>query len=99
MRHRLNRTQRVVIVVGLGFVLYVLGLWVGDLGLHPFTGWTGYAPLQNNAFSLVNGGLHPWVRVVLWMMLIMFWTLTSLWLLRTPSTLGAAEESGKNPRE
>ena len=47
-----------------------------------FNGWVGYAPLQNNAFRLANVGLHPWVRLVIWLLLVVFWTLVSTWLLR-----------------
>lgn len=81
MRPRLDRTQRMILVVGLGLACYVLGAWITNLD-GGLTGWVGYAPLQNNAFRLVNVGLHPWVRLVIWLLLVVFWTLVSTWLLR-----------------
>jgi heme/copper-type cytochrome/quinol oxidase subunit 1 len=83
MRTRLDRPQRVVLVVGLGLASYVLGSWLTNLH-SGFTGWTAYAPLQNNSFQLSNGEMHPWVRVVIWILFIVFWTLVSLWLLSRP---------------
>jgi heme/copper-type cytochrome/quinol oxidase subunit 1 len=81
MRQRLEHRQRLVLVVGLGFAGYVLGTWLTNLD-NGFTGWTAYAPLSNNTFTLVHGGLRPWVRVVIWLCIIALWVLTSLWLLR-----------------
>ena len=83
---RLNRGQRIVIVVGLGVVLYFFGAWVTTRGTGA-TGWVGYAPLTNpyttpNAF----GGLHTWVRLVIWLFLALVWVVASVVLLRTPPT-------------
>ena len=93
MRPRLDRTQRVVLVVGLGLASYVLGTWITnfDSGL---TGWIGYAPLQNNAFRLVNDGLHPWVRLVIWLLLVVFWTLVSMWQLRPARAASQQDDRG-----
>lgn len=89
MRTRLDRPQRVVLVVGLGLAGYVLGAWLTNLH-SGFTGWAAYAPLQNNSFQLSHGGMHPWVRVVIWMLFIVFWSLVSLWLLREPRSASDA---------
>jgi hypothetical protein len=87
MRPRLERSQRVVLVVGLALVCYVLANWLTsiDSGL---TGWVGYAPLQESSFRLTNGGLQPWVRVVIWIFFIVLWVLPSLWLLRPARVSG-----------
>ncbi len=74
-----NRAQRVVLVIALGATLAVVGWWITSPS--PFTGWTGYAPLTSG--PLVTGGLHLWVRAVIWLALIGAWTATSLTLLRT----------------
>ena len=73
----LNRSQRLVIVVGLGAALYVLGQWMMSLGSH-LTGWVGYAPLSN---QFPFQGLHPWLRLAIWLVLIALWVLSSAALL------------------
>jgi heme/copper-type cytochrome/quinol oxidase subunit 1 len=80
---KFDRPQRVVVVVGMGLALYVFGLWAIALGAHLPTGWTGYAPLQSNqAVSFLEGGLHPWVRLVIWLVLIAVWVGLSCEVLR-----------------
>lgn len=79
----LNRAQRIVIVIGLGLALYLLGGWLTTLGTRPLVGWTGYAPLSTvNVF----GGIHPWLRLVIWFLLIALWVGSSLGLLRRGSS-------------
>lgn len=80
---RRNLGQRVVLVVGLGFCLERVGEYVTGLG--GFTGWTGYAPLTNPGPEL-SGGLHPWVRLVIWLVLAAVWVVASLAVLRARST-------------
>jgi hypothetical protein len=77
----LNRSQRVVGIIGLGLALYSFGMWATAIGVHGLTGWTGYAPLQSGNPSLVVGGLHPWVRLLIWLVLIGVWTGVSAVLL------------------
>jgi len=72
-------------VVGLGVVIFFFGTWVTNLGSHPFTGWTGYAPLNTSSLVARYGGLHAGVRLVLWLILTFVWMVLSLWLLRSPS--------------
>lgn len=83
MEHRrLNRAQRVVTVVALGFALYFLGAWVTSLGLHlPY----GSATYTNVSTPNIVGGLHPWVRFTIWMLLIATWVGVSIPLLRDRS--------------
>jgi heme/copper-type cytochrome/quinol oxidase subunit 1 len=52
---RLNMAQRIVVIVGLGFVLLLLGSWLTSLGTHPLSGWTGYAPLNESDIPSVGG--------------------------------------------
>jgi hypothetical protein len=80
--HPLNRLQRLVIVAALAFVLYESGQWLTSLGSNLDFGWVAYAPLSK---QFAPDGLHPWVRYVIWLALIAFWTLASVALLRTQS--------------
>jgi hypothetical protein len=83
MEHRrLNRAQRVVTVVALGFAFYFLGAWVTSLGSHlPY----GSATYTNVSSSIFVGGLYPWVQVTIWMLLIVTWVGVSIPLLRDRS--------------
>jgi hypothetical protein len=85
----LNRVQRIVIIIGLGVGLYVFGGWIttrGNAGAG--YGWVAYAPLSTTASPQPIGGLHPWVRLLIWLALILLWMIASLWLLRSPSDAG-----------
>jgi len=83
-RIRANRGQRIAILVGLAAALAVLGHWVTQLGRHPFSGWTGYAPLMTPG-DLTVGGPHPWLRVLIWLVIVAFWTVIAWLLLRDPA--------------
>ena len=96
MRTRLLFSQRVVLIIALAFALYVLGIWLTNLGTHLFTGWVGYAPLQNNNTIPYAGGLHAWVSLVIWLLLTLVWTITSLSLLR-PTQLHDDTASSTTP--
>ena len=78
----LNSGQRLVVVVGLGLALYFFGGWVTTR--DTFSGWVAYAPLSNTV-NVPGGGLHPWVRLLIWLALIFVWVLASVALLRTHS--------------
>ena len=83
MEHRpLNRAQRVVAVVAFGFVLYFLGAWIVSLGAHLPYGSATYTSVSS---SNVVGGLYPWVRFTIWMLLIATWVGVSIPLLRDRS--------------
>jgi hypothetical protein len=78
-RGRLNRAQRVVVVVALGFALYILGAWITSIGSHlPY----GSATFTNLSSSTVEGGLHPWVQFTIWMLLVTVWVSASILLLK-----------------
>ena len=71
MEHRrLNRAQRVVVVVALGLALYLLGAWLTSLGSHLPLGSVTYT---NMSTSDLVGGFYPWVRLTIWMFLIAVW--------------------------
>jgi heme/copper-type cytochrome/quinol oxidase subunit 1 len=76
----LNRSQRLVIVVGLSAALYALGQWLMSIGSNLNYGWVAYAPLSK---EFAPDGLHPWVRLVIWLVLITIWALVSVALLRS----------------
>jgi hypothetical protein len=82
---RMNRGQRVVIVIGLGVAMYSLGGWITTRGTGTPYGWVGYAPLQTYNTPNILGGLHPWVRLVIWIALVVVWVFTSMLLLRSPA--------------
>jgi hypothetical protein len=80
--HRLNVGQRIVIVSGLGITLLLLGHWMASLNTHLQSGWVAFAP-QNGSVNIPTvGGLHPWVRLVIWVILVLVWVGASLLLLR-----------------
>ena len=76
----LNRAQRLVLVVALGATLYVFGQWLTSLGSNLPIGSANFVPLSD-AFPLE--GLHPWVRLALWLVLIAIWAIASMALLRS----------------
>lgn len=82
---RLNVAQRIVIVVGLGIGLAFFGHWVTNLGVHR-VGWLSYAPLSRTVYALPQGGLHPWARLLIWLVLTALWLGASLALLRSRTT-------------
>lgn len=92
MEHRrLNRAQRVVAVVAFGFVLYFLGVWITSLGSHlPY----GSVTYTNVSTPNIVGGLYPWVRFTIWILLIATWVGMSIPLLRDRSK---SQESRLSP--
>jgi len=86
---RLNLRQRIIIVIGLGLGLAFFGLWATTPRGAAF-GWVGYAPLSSSAayrsnVSIAFGGLHPWVRLLIWLTLTAIWMAASVILLRSSS--------------
>lgn len=83
----LNRGQRIVIVIGMAAALSALGGWITTRGGGRQFGWVAYAPLSNTYNTPEGpGGLHPWVRLVIWLALIMVWAITSVLVLRSQGT-------------
>jgi hypothetical protein len=82
-RPGLNLAQRIVLVVGSALTLYLLGLWLTLLGTKFPSGWVAFAPLSNSYFGPSLGGLHPWVRLVIWLFFIFLWIGFSMAVLAT----------------
>lgn len=79
---RLNLGQKIAVLAGLGVGLFVFGRWVTHLGIHGV--WVAYAPLAPHRDELPSfGGLHPWARLLIWLGLILVWTLSAVVLLRS----------------
>jgi hypothetical protein len=76
----LNSRQRLVVVVGFGIALYFFGGWITTR--DTFSGWVAYAPLSNTV-NVPGTGLHAWVRLLIWLALILVWIVVSVALLRT----------------
>ena len=64
--------------------LYFFGGWVTTRG-GVAAGWVAYAPLSNtgNTANYPGPGLHPWVRLIIWLALIAVWVVASVALLRS----------------
>lgn len=98
----LNVRQRVVVIVGLGAGLYFFGSWLTTRGEGGSSGWVAYAPLSGavNASDLPGPGLHPWVRLLIWLALTAVWVVVGVGLLRqrrpgeAPVPAGRAGSSG-----
>jgi hypothetical protein len=87
----LNLAQRIVMVIGLGIGLDVFGQWLVSRWAGSY-GWVAYAPLSRAVYPPV-GGLHPWVRMVVWLVLTAVWVLASVSLLRSRSGGAGHEDS------
>jgi len=83
-RH-LTLAQRVIVVVGLGLALYAVANWVASIGSHPLTGWTAFAPLGQTVAMPYEGGFHPWVRLVIFLVFLLVWVGCSLAVLNGSS--------------
>jgi heme/copper-type cytochrome/quinol oxidase subunit 1 len=81
--HPLGRAERIVLVVALGVALEALGSFLGGVGAA--AGWVAYAPLSQ-ATQIGPGGLHRWVRLFIWLVLTTVWAITSIAILRAPTS-------------
>lgn len=87
MRRIDSKAQRIVLVVALGLALWIVGNYLASLG-SPFGGWTGYAPSSEGQFFVAarwSPAFHPWLRVIIWLVLIGIWAVASIRLLRPES--------------
>jgi hypothetical protein len=80
----LNKAQRVVVVIAFGLALETLGSYVVNIGSGLVSGWYAYAPLTNGGFFAPTG-LHGWLRLIIWLVLIGVWGLGSMRVLRPAS--------------
>jgi len=87
----LSKSQRVVVVVAFGLAIGTLGSYLVTLGSGSVaSGWYAYSPLSSGPL-VAPTGLHPWLRVLIWLVLIAVWALGSIRVLR-PSPDGAPPE-------
>ena len=77
---RMNLRQRVIAVIGLAAALVVVGDWATTRWTA--TGWVGCAPLSGGCSTLPTA-LHPWVRMLIWLGLVVVWAVASMVLLRS----------------
>jgi hypothetical protein len=79
---RLGLAQRIVIVIGLGLGLMMLGGYLVSLDSPANFGWFGYAPLTQNSFVPEGSGLATWQQLLIWLALILVWSVVGVFLLK-----------------
>ena len=89
---RLGLAQRIVMLIGLGFGLMLLGEYLVSLDSPAHFGWFGYAPLTENFRIPGSSGLAAWQRLLIWLGLILVWSVVGVVLLK-PRSVGADEGS------
>lgn len=88
----LAKAQRVVVVIAIGLALGTVGSYLVSLGSGIPFGWTGYAPLTAGPLPYGPGrGLHGWLRVIIWLVLIGAWAVASVRVLRAPREKAASD--------
>jgi hypothetical protein len=81
----LGKAQRVVVVIALGLALWAVGSYVVSLGSGGF-GWYAYSPFTaGGGFATPSRGLHDWLRLIIWLILIGLWAVGSVRVLRPSS--------------
>ena len=83
---KLNTGQRAVIVVAFGIFLFLFGQWLigyWEFGSQNF-GWVAYSPM-NYAGSMPRILLHPWVILVIRLLLTTVWMTFSIAILHRGS--------------
>jgi heme/copper-type cytochrome/quinol oxidase subunit 1 len=78
---RLGLAQRIVILIGFGLGLMVLGGYLVSLDGPANFGWFGYAPLTQNSFVPRGSGLATWQLLLIWLGLILVWSVVGVLLL------------------
>lgn len=79
---RLSQPQKIVVVVALGMAFGTAGTYIASLGNTSAFGWYANAPLPQGAIYPAQTGLHGWVRLLIWLVLIGLWALLSVRTLR-----------------
>ncbi len=94
----LGKSQRVVAVIAFGLALETLGSYVVNLGSGLASGWYAYSPLTSGGLFAAPApiGLHGWLRLIIWLVLIGAWALGSIRVLRPSS--GDAPSPGPERR-
>ncbi len=78
---RLNRPQRIVVVIALGIACGAVGIYLINLGSTAGFGWYAYAPLATAAYP-ARAGLPGWLRLLFLLALTALWALASILVLR-----------------
>jgi heme/copper-type cytochrome/quinol oxidase subunit 1 len=91
----LNKPQRIVVVIAFGLAIATLASYLVNIG-SVASGWYAYSPQTSALYA--PRGLHAWLRVIIWLLLIGAWALGSIRVLRAspgdaPSP-GQASDSG-----
>jgi hypothetical protein len=88
----LTKAQRVVVVIAFGLALWAVGSYLVSLGQGRVAfGWTGYARLTGGPAGPLSTGLHAWLRLIIWLVLIGMWALGSVTVLRPSSEKAASD--------
>ena len=93
---RLSLGQRVVLVVGFAAMLLFIGDYATSAGT--MTGWAGYAPMFS-APLLAPGGLPAWLRLLVWLALVVIWVGGSLPLMASRPGGSAAAPGGARAQD
>jgi heme/copper-type cytochrome/quinol oxidase subunit 1 len=81
----LNRSQRIIAIVGWGVLLWFVGSFVSSLGEPGVFGWVAYAPLSGASSVHAPGTyLTSLEDFFLWLALVVAWVAGAMFLLRTP---------------
>jgi hypothetical protein len=78
---QLSQPQKIVVVIALGMAFGAIGIYLANRGNTGVFGWYGYAPLSQVVFP-PRTGLHGWLRLLIWLVLISLWALASVRVLR-----------------
>jgi hypothetical protein len=78
----LSKSQRVVVVIALGLALETLGSYLVNVGSGLVAGLYTYSPFTAGGGFLAPSGLDPWLRVIIWLVLIALWAAGSIRVLR-----------------
>lgn len=77
---RLSQPQRIVVVIALGVACGATGMYLVNLG-STVSGWYAYAPLSQAVYP-PHTGLAGWLRLIIWLALVVLWALVSIRVLR-----------------
>jgi heme/copper-type cytochrome/quinol oxidase subunit 1 len=78
---RLSQPQRIVVVIALGMAFGAAGIYLASLGNTAGFGWYAYAPLSQAVYP-PRTGVAGWLRLLIWLALIVLWALVSIRVLR-----------------
>ena len=84
---RLGLSQRIVLVIALALFLGAVGIYLVTLGTPTaYLGGFGYTPLRPGINIIRGPDLPTWAQLLVWMGLILVWTVASVVVLRPAET-------------